>query len=204
MARSMGARLGLALTTVVTLAACDDGTGPDAPAPDGIDFGLAQGAVGAFYADRQAPSATDPLASEFAVAVPDSLGGLVLLAYDGGTKNLFILQVREAEVGSYTCGPVENGPACHARLFENVREVEGVVQVDGRLDLVTGSLTLNQVGSTSVAGTFQGNFDRTAGEGEDGFDVVNGTILVDRLPGTVEGGSLACLVALAMGGTTCS
>lgn len=188
----------------LTLAACEDATGPGAPAPDGIDFGLAQGTFGALYADREQPSAGAPLSGEFAVALPDSIGGLVLLAYDGGTKNLFILQVNSDEAGTWTCGPVENGPACHARLFENVREEEGLVQVDGRLDLATGSLTLAEVGPEDVAGSFEAHFERTAGEGAASFDVVNGTILVDLLEENVENGGLLCLVELAVGGTSCS
>lgn len=188
----------------LTLAACEDGTGPGTPAPDGIDFGLAQGTFGALYADRDQPSAGAPLSGEFAVAAPDSIGGLVLLAYDDGTKNLFILQVQSAEGGTYACGPVENGPACHARLFENVRDEDGLVQVDGRLDLTTGSLDLGEVGPDDVTGTFQAHFERTAGEGGQSFDVANGTILVDLLDESVENGGLLCLVQLAVGGTTCS
>lgn len=200
MVRSMSTWVTLALA----LTACSDGTGPGQPTPDGIDFGLAQGAFGAFYADRQGPSAADPLTGEFAVAVPDSVGGLVLLAYDAGASNLFILQVAADGEGSYMCGPVESGAACHARIFENVREVNGLVQVDGRLDLTTGSLTLSEIDAASVAGSFQAHFERTSGEGEASFDVAHGTILVDLLPGSVEDAGLQCLVVLAVGGTSCS
>jgi hypothetical protein len=192
------------LTLTLAVAACSDGTGPDqAPAPAGVDFGLAEGSNGAFYADARQPSAADPLEAEFAVAVPDSLGGLVLLAYDGGTRNLFILQMNDDGVGTYACGPVEDGPACHARVFENVREEGGVVEVDGRLDLTSGSLTLSEVGASVLTGAFEAHFERTDGTGEASVDVFNGTIAVDLLPGFVENAGLLCLVELSGGGTSC-
>lgn len=195
------------LLLIVALSACgDDATSPtdDAPAPDGISFGMEEGTFGALYADRQLPSAEAPLADEFAVAVPDSVGGLVFLGYDGGTSNLFILQVSSTSAGTFACGPVTAAAACHARLFENVREEGGLVEVDGRLDLTTGSLTLSEVGPDVVTGAFEAHFERTVGEGGETIDVVDGTILVDLLPGPVEGGSLGCLVKLATGGTSCS
>lgn len=176
----------------------------DAPAPDGIDFGLAAGTAGAHYADRSLPAEGAPLAGEFAVAIPDSLGGLVLLSYDQETSDLFILQVAEMEIGTYGCGPVEEGSTCHARLFENVREEGGIVEVDGRLDLATGSLTLGGVGPDDVRGSFQAHFERSAGEGTPSIDVFHGTILVYLLEGPVESGGLACLVELAAGATDCS
>ena len=193
------------LTLTLTAAACSDSTGPNEqiPAPDGIDFGLAEGTFGALYAAGQLPAAAGPLGAEFAVAVSDSLGGLVLLAYDGGTRDLFILQVNDDAVGTYTCGSVETGPDCHARVFENMRAEDGLVEVDGRLELTSGSLTLSEVEESAVTGSFEAHFERTDGAGGASYDVLNGTIDVDLVPGFVENADLLCLVQLTGGGTTC-
>lgn len=199
--------LGALVLVILAGTACEsDPISPsdEAPTPAGIDFGLAEGTFGALHADQKQPAAGAPLTDEFAVAVPDSVGGLVLLGYDITTSNLFILQVASTREGTYECGPVTNATPCHARYFENVQEESGVVQVDGRLDLATGHLVLDEVGPDQVAGTFEAHFQRTAGEGDSTADVENGTILVDLLEGPVENGGLACLVRLTTGATDCS
>lgn len=170
------------------------------PAPAGVDFGLAVGTPGAHHAEGTPGSSEPPLAGQFAVAVPDSLGGLVLLSYDEATSDLFILQATNAGTGEYACGPVTGDAPCHARLFENVRMEDGAVRVDGRLDLVGGSLTLNEVDPDEVAGSFDAVLERTSGDGIESIEVTDGTVLVDLLPGPVEDGGLWCLVELTMEG----
>jgi hypothetical protein len=196
--------LGLFAAAIV---ACGPGAldpSEEEPSPAGISFGLEEGTFGAHYADQRLPSDPNPLTDEFAVAVPDSVDGLVLLAYDGGTSNLFILQVSSTAKGTYACGPVTGGHPCHARFFENVREQDGVVEVEGRLDLTSGTLTLSQVGPDDVTGAFEAHFERTGGQGGSTIDVFHGTIAVDLLQGPVEKGGLGCLVALTVGATECS
>jgi hypothetical protein len=188
---------------MATLAACDDTTGPDGVPTSGIDFGLPAG-PGSHSAQGAVASANSPLDGEFAVAVPDSVGGLVLLSYDGATSDLFILQIVDAEPGEHTCGPVEDAAPCHARLFENVRVDDGVVVVDGRFDLVEGVVTLQTVGPDRVVGTFEARLDRTDPDGGQDFILVeNGTLGVEYVDEQLAKGGLACLIALTGGGETC-
>lgn len=192
------------LLVTFALTACG-ATGPDdgAPTPIGVDFGLAEGDFGNHHGEGQ-PASGAPLADWFAVAVPDSLGGLIVLSYDDRSSNLFILQVSSATTGTFDCGSVTTGSPCHGRLFENVREEEGMVQVDGQLDVTEGTLELREVGPDEVEGSFSASLVRTAGTGASSLSVVNGSILVDLLEGPVENGDLACLIRLTVGATDCS
>lgn len=199
-----GTRFVWALLGGLALSGCDDGgtapTSDTPPAPPGVDFGLAADRFGSHSAKGVPSSPEKPLQGEFAVAVPDSLGGLVILSYNDATSHLFILQVASTAEDGYQCGTVSTAPPCHARFFENVREVEGVVRVDGRLDLETGGLTLIEVREDVVLATFRGQFVRTAGAGEPTFTVTDGTIDVDLLEGPLPSGGLGFLVDLAVDG----
>lgn len=194
------------LLVAFALTACDDGTGPDddGPTPIGVDFGLAVGDFGNHHAEGRPSSQGSPLDGQFAVAVPDSLGGLVFLSYDDQSSNLFILQVTSATTGTFDCGPVTTASPCHGRFFENVSEEGGMVQVDGRLDIDEGTLELREVGPDEVEGSFSAELVRTAGSGQSSLTVVNGSILVDLLEGPVENAGLACLIRLTAGANDCS
>lgn len=193
------------LMLLSALVACNDATGPDeAPTPLGVDFGFALGDPFNHHAQGPLSSIDSPLQSEFAVAFPDSVGGFVLVSYDADGSNLFILQGLTAATGEVACGPVEEGAACHARLFENVRIEDGIALVDGRFDLVEGTLTLTLVGPDELGGTFEARMDRTSPEGTpQSFQIVNGTVRVDYLDEQVASGGLGCLIALTGGGGAC-
>lgn len=201
-----GSRWMWPLLVAFALTACDEGTtAPDdgAPTPIGVDFGLAVGDFGNHHGEGL-PASGAPLAGGFAVAFPDSLGGLVVLSYDDRSSDLFILQVSSATPGTFDCGPVTTGSPCHGRLFENVREVGEMVQVDGQLDITEGTLELREVGPDDVEGSFSASLVRTAGSGESSLTIINGSIFVDLLEKPGESGGLACLIRLAMGTTDCS
>lgn len=200
------------LMVAFALTACGSGTGPDddAPTPVGVSFGLGEGDFGNHWGQGLPSSQGSPLADRFAVAVPDSLGGLVLVSYDDENSNLFILQMTVEIAGSFAgagvfeCGPVTGGAPCHGRFFENVREEGGIVEVDGRLDIDEGTLEVRKVVPDELEASFSAEFLRTAGSGESGFTIINGSILVDLLEGPVENGDLACLIRLTAGATDCS
>lgn len=193
------------ISMTVILAGCtiDSTEPPPPPTSSGIDFGMERSAEGSHMAEGTLSADDAPLEGEFAVAVRDSLDGLVFVSYDAEAANLFILQVRERVSGEYACGPVELGAACHGRLFENVRLEDGNVHVDGRLDVTSGLIGLT-VSGTRVTGTFEAEFARTYPEGGGpGFAIDNGTVAVELLPGTLENAGLDCLIRLAGSAESC-
>ena len=195
----------LGMLAAVVLAACgDEPAGPDPePTAEGVDFGLRSDVAGAHSAEGEPAVGSAVLGDEFAAAVRDSIGGLVVLSYDADTRGLFILQVAAQAPGTYACGPVESALPCHARYFENVRVDGDRIEVDGRFDLTGGTLTLEAVADETVDGAFAGTLERTAGEGITTVEIESGTFRVRLVPGELADGGLDCLIGLTGSGPVC-
>lgn len=188
----------LAMGVALVLAACTpDATQPGDDPGLGVDFGVAAGTPGAHKAQGDPASTGDILGSEFAVALPDSVGGLVVVSYDAESSDLFILQVQAVTAGTYACAPVTEGPPCHGRFLENVRTEGDQLLVDGQLDVIEGSIDLLTVGPDRLTATFQARLERSFGDGEPVEIVVqDGTIDVPWVAQGLTDGRLTCLIGL--------
>lgn len=185
----------------VTLAACSDTpTRPDASAR--IDFGIAAGEPGHYFA-AGSPSGSRPatlLASSFAAAMADSVGGLVVVGFqptDPQHGDVFILQVRATSPGTYTCaGPLSVGEGCYGELMTGV--ARGDPAPPDRIFWITdGQVSLSTVG-TRVAGTLQLSLAADDTLGADTIAVSDGTFDVPMSDASVSGG-LQCLIAYLLG-----
>lgn len=199
------ATIGLVL---FTLGACGEGPAepsadPQDPEFEGVDFGIPEGTAGAHSAAGEPADVDSLLDREFAIAMPDSLGGLVIVSYDEDTRNVFILQVRSADPSDYACGTITSAMPCHGRYLEGVRDEDGGIQVDGRLALTTGDVTLDEVGPERLTGSFAGLLERTDGSGTDAIEIEDGRIDVDYRTDPLMGESLTCLIQLMVDGTSC-
>jgi hypothetical protein len=190
------------LALALAMAACD--TDVQAPGPtsvDGVDLAFDHQTYGSHAASGNVAASGSPLASEFAVAVNDSLGGLVVLSYDADSRGLFILQTATRATGTYTCLGVETGgPPCHGRYLHNVRVEDGLMRVDAHLELSSGTLVLKQVGGGVLRGTLDARLDPVAGEDSDPLIITDGVLDVRYIAEELEDGRLHCLIGLTGGG----
>lgn len=194
----------IALMSVGGCGEASTGPGSEPGEQDGMTFVLADAPSQVAYGAAGLPAASGGVLDQpFAVAVPDSLGGLVLIGYDAQRSDLLIMQVGSTAADSYECGPVTAGAPCHGRYFENVRMSDGVVEVDGRLDLSTGTLVLEGTGSGRVTGSFDGTLERSSGTGPGPLIIQQGRIDVPLLDPMLARGGLDCLIRLTTGETPC-
>lgn len=141
---------------VAGMAGCSDGTGPRAEGdPSGVEFST--GAEVAFSAAGLPELTGDrPAAVDFAVAFPDSLGGLVIAGFEvvAGTRgNLFVLQL--ADVASGEFGPCGISSVCHGSLLVDM-DPEYVTVVRESWALSAGRVTVSSVSGSRVTGSFEG------------------------------------------------
>ena len=183
----MGHRIVIGITLAALLAACEEATAPEA-AFDGLAFVWDGGSE---HRSRGTPSfqSEGVLSGQFAVAFPDTVGGLVLASFhprEGRRGDLFILQVTERGVGvTWPCAPSSQ---CHGRFLEDVdpEDLSVVPQAweitDGRVsievdgpDRVRGRLTdlvLSVPGDEPGREIEEGTFDVPLLSGEDGADIM--------------------------------
>lgn len=183
------------LAVFVLAAACgSDTAGPDGPAPGGVDFGLPAGSAGAHHGEGM-PSASGPVLQDpFAIALPDSVGGLAILSHDpaaDGRSDLFVLQLQEIGTGTFECGPA--GP-CHGRLLVGV-PTDGSGLPESVLEIRSGTLTLSMVGPARVRGTLQAVLEPPAGRPGATLVIEDGTIDVPLANDTFTSGAIDCLRA---------
>ena len=175
---------------------CGDPTTPTTDTRAGIQLSLGQGQFSS--AGYPSFSDNDVDADDFAVAFPDSLGGLVLAGFrlDAGTRgDLFILQLVELRTDeAITCGTTND---CHGRMLFGI-DAANVADIDEISTLTNGSVTITHANSATVAGTFQG-FVFT-GDGGAQLPASDGDFEVAVLSESQGRDIMTCFLARATGG----
>jgi hypothetical protein len=180
--------------------ACAEGevSGPDEE--EGVSFQL----DGQSYALSGDP-ARDPgqlLNASFAVARADSVGGFAVIGYQrtgDNVGNLIVLQAPR-EVKTFTCtdNPVpchQTGGEWHGRYITGVQSLSTATALR-YFHLVSGTLTVTQVGPDRLRATFSGVFRADDGKPNHTLTVENGTIDVPYVSDQATDGSLQCLLSL--------
>jgi Cu/Zn superoxide dismutase len=94
----------------------------------------------------------------FAIAMADSVGGLVVTAFrkeQEGTGDLFIFQVTELRTGEFgPCSIVGDG-GCHGRVLEDLN-VTTLQAAGGHWEIIQGTAHLEEAGPDRVRGSFSG------------------------------------------------
>ena len=192
----------LSASAALAAAGCSDPTTPPlAHESDGLQFTDQNGHR---FAAVGYPSFTDGSvnASTFAVAFPDSLGGLVISSFEvteGTRGDLFILQLTENRTGEFAmCADSE---PCHGRLLVGI-DAENPSDVRERWELTGGSVTITSNGGGTLAGTFQ-NFVYTRSDDTGGRTTLvgSGSFEVPLLGEQQARGAMACFLARAIGGS---
>jgi hypothetical protein len=192
----------IVLVVLVTAGCGSDATGPG-ESRAGIDFGI--DGVGAHTAvgNPQPDASGTILNSEFAVARPDSVGGFAIISFEPtgtGVGNLFVLQAPR-QTGTYEC-TLFAGP-CHGRLIIGVRD-GNTISVDRYFHVISGSLTVTEIGPARLKGTFRLTLEANDDEPDDRIEIENGTIHVPFIESQVTDGALQCLLSLVgIGQGTC-
>jgi hypothetical protein len=189
------------LLWAATLGACQAGTATDPEgAPQGIRF-QSSGAVSGAYSAQGNP-ADDPariLSSQFAIAMPDSVGGVVIIGYqptDAAKGDVFILQAPR-QTQTFPCAGVESSGPCHGRMFVGVTGTD-LARVERAFFITEGSLTLTQIGPDRLKGFFTATLKSQ--EGTSTVQVTNGTIDVRYTSAELSNGGILCLISLAGAG----
>lgn len=146
------------LALAALLASC--GEAPTAP-PDGgggLSFRYAGDATGSHRSSGAPVLAASglPAPGTWAVARPDSLGGLVIAAFEQvapGDGRLFILQLPDRAIGARACTVHGVDGGCHGRLFLGV-DLDDASAVRATYQVVEGTVTLTAVGEARVRGSF--------------------------------------------------
>jgi hypothetical protein len=189
----------IVLIAAVGLAAtgCGDPTTPTTDARAGIQLSLGEGQFSS--AGYPSFSGNNVDAADFAVAFPDSLGGLVLAGVrlaEGTRGDLLILQLVELRTDeAITCGITND---CHGRVLVGI-DAANVADFDEIWTLANGSVTITHANSSTIAGTFQG-FEFT-GDGGAQLPASGGDFEVAMLSELQGRDIMTCFLARATGGT---
>lgn len=195
----------LGLLALVAVGACADGVSPDDRLElAGVDFGIAGGSLGAHSAGGEPVGSGSLLSGEFAVAVADSLGGLVLVSFDEENAGLFILQIGSVEPGEYACSGVEAAPACHGRFFDDVQVSGGMIEMGAHFEIHSGSATITSNEEGRLQGELSVRIDPVGGTAADPIVVTDGVIDVRYLDEELDDARLWCLIGLTGSGDDCS
>jgi hypothetical protein len=154
MTRSMWiAALGAAMLT-----GCESVVDPGGGDEDGVTFSFSGGAAGSFASTGVVGTGEDglPALEAFAMAQRDSVDGLLLGSFrktGEGRGDLFILQLRGTESGTYSCGPGAQGPRCYGHLYIGV-STEQPLSAQEVYAVTSGDVILSAVGPSRLEGTF--------------------------------------------------
>jgi hypothetical protein len=141
-----------------SLAACDGGGGPvQSGDEEGLRFRYS-GRISGEYRSEGTPSLSQagvPAFGAWAIARPDSVGGLIMVGFQPTTSpqgNLFILQTRPLGTGELAC--TRHGSDCHGRFIVGVNTQDLSAVPDDWFEVVQGRVTLDEVSGTRVRGSF--------------------------------------------------
>lgn len=203
----------LAAGGVIAMAGCQDSPlEPGTPETGTLAMSYVDG--GGFQA-AGAPvfSGSEVAPGPFAIAVPDSLGGVVVSAFSqtGGTRgDLFILQLGEGRQGTFS--PCDMFSSCHGRLLEDI-DAADLADVGRAWEIVEGSVQVDAFSPDHIRGSFEGLVLESPAPGQDSTS--SGTIATERR--TVEDGTfdlpllsedegvgvMRCFLARATGAPAC-
>ncbi len=209
------------LLAVLASAACDDPATPGSMAATGVNFTYLGGPS---YAADGVPDfeGGDVGAGTFAIAFPDSVGGLVLSSFqkgDGTRGDLFILQLTVERTGDFgPCGVRRDshgevvalaervggtgsrswiGGDCHGRLLENI-DAENLQSLDAAWEIASGIVQVTEAGPERVVGSFKG----LTLAGDDGFRTIDsGTFDLPLLSAQQGVDIMQCFLTRLTGGS---
>ena len=143
----------------VLLSGCDSVVDPGGDDPEGVKFSYSGGTTGSFASTGVVSTGQDglPALEAFAMAQRDSVGGLLLGSFrkTGAARgDLFILQLRGTEPGTYSCGRDAQGPRCYGHLYLGV-DTEQPLSAQEVYAVASGDVVLSSVGPARLRGTFE-------------------------------------------------
>lgn len=179
---------GAALACLLPLTACDDdGTaGPPSEPFPGLEFSYAGDLSGAYQSDGRLPviSASGlPAFGSWAVARPDSLGGLVITGFDGevggfgpienGLGDVLVLQLDDIREGVFDpCGTTASS-GCQGRFFVGAVLID-LSTVQGAFEITGGRVEIVDISDSRIRGSFEATF--TNDDGSRTITVIDGVI----------------------------
>jgi hypothetical protein len=137
----------------------------------------------------------DLLQGSFAVAMEDSVGGMLVIAFRKTTNggDAFILQFTDRRTGAFECSP---GGACHGRLIENITASTTTEWV--YWEIQNGTVTISELGDRLV-GAVQGMTLRNSAQSVERTQ--SGTLDLVFLRGDEARRQMYCFIVEARGET---
>jgi hypothetical protein len=185
------------------LGGCSDDEPTEPAEQSGLEFTYGGDRSGSYTGDGVPTIGSGglPEVSSWAIARPDSLGGMVIAAFEPSgetTGDLFILQLHPIGTGEFSPCGIVGGEGCHGRLIIGV-DTDDFSVVEDWFEIISGSVTLTEASSTRVRGTFSitlENQDET-----ETITVDDGAIDVPYSSDPQLGHGLACLARNLKDGT---
>lgn len=145
----------MSLALAFPLVGCDDAdpAGPDVV--EGVSFTFSGDTSGTYAASDPVRLDTGgvPEFGSWAIqAQPDSLGGLAIASFRATADpkgDLFVLQLDQRRLGPFT--PCEPNGACHGRVFFGYH----AAQFEDYFEIVSGTVTIDELGNGRLKGTFR-------------------------------------------------
>jgi hypothetical protein len=184
------------IATAAALAGCSEAAGPESPG-DGLDFSWEGGAHHAAGLPSFSGQEIEP--ETFAIAFPDSVGGLVVASFEleeGTVGDLFILQLVQRATGTFTCGL---GHDCHGRILEGI-DAANLQSVETYWEIESGSVTVETLTADRVAGHFD-DLLLVAGDAGPTRTVDSGTFDLELLSEADGVDIMRCFLTRVTGGT---
>lgn len=184
-------------------AGCGDDEPTEPAEESGLEFTYGGDRTGS-YASEGVPSIGSgglPEVGSWAIARPDSLGGMVIAAFEPSgttTGDLFILQLHPIGTGEFTPCNISAGEGCHGRLIIGV-DIEDFTVVEEWFEITSGSVTLTEASSTRVRGTFSITLENQ--DGTETITVTDGVIDVPFSSDQQLSHGLSCLARNLRDGT---
>jgi hypothetical protein len=186
--------LAAALTLGSAFAAgCGDGTAP-LPGVEGVNLQWVGGS-GFTAAGSPTYAAGSVVPATFAVAIADSVGGIVIAAYQqlADRGDLFVLQLTENRLGTHgPCAVITSPSACHGRIIENVTATNTTNMA--YFQVTTGTVQIQSVGDRLV-----GKVSGLRLEGPETRIIEDGTIDLPFIQGEDAIRMMRCFLATAQG-----
>lgn len=175
------------------LAGCADGTAPS-PNAEGVNL---QWSGGSGFSASGSPTyaAGSVVPATFAVAIADSVGGIVIAAYQqrADRGDLFVLQLAENRLGLHgPCAVITSPSHCHGRIIENVTATNTTNMV--YFQVTTGIVQIQSVGDRLV-----GKVSGLRLDGPETRIIEEGTIDLPFIQGEDAIRMMRCFLATAQG-----